>query len=230
MNLPVVFGHRGASAIEPENTMIAFERAFHDGANGIEFDVRKTADNKLVLLHDSKINRTSNGSGKLSKKNYSELLNYDFGKGEKIPLLEDVLKKFGNKYWLNIEIKEVGFEKQLIDMLAKLKISNKYVVSSFKAKVLNKIKELSKEIPTAYLYYRKTSDLNRIVRKVTANDIHPGKRFTNKRLVENAHRLKMQVRVWTVDDEPTTIKLAEWGVDGIITNNPKEIIKFLENK
>ena len=104
------------------------------------------------------------------------------------------------------------------------------MISSFKAKALNEIKNITNEIPTAYLYNHATNDLNKLLRNVIANDIHPGKTFTTKKLIENAHKLNMQVRVWTVDDEKTTRKLVEWGVDGIITNNPKEIIKFLKDK
>ncbi len=63
MKLPKIFGHRGASSIEPENTMKAFQQAFEDGADGIEFDVRLTADKQMVIIHDSLINRTSNGIG-----------------------------------------------------------------------------------------------------------------------------------------------------------------------
>ena len=73
MKLPIIFGHRGASSSEPENTMRAFIQAFQDGADGIEFDVRLTADNQMVIIHDSLINRTSNGFGLVRKKTYQEL-------------------------------------------------------------------------------------------------------------------------------------------------------------
>ncbi|MGC9778966.1 MAG: glycerophosphodiester phosphodiesterase [Candidatus Heimdallarchaeota archaeon] len=230
MNFPIIFGHRGASSLEPENTMKAFDRALQDGADGIEFDVRKTADDELVIIHDQRINRTSNGRGRVSKISYSNLLKYDFGKEEKIPLLRDVLKLYGNKHWLNVEVKEIGFENQLVEMLKELKINKKLVVSSFKIPVLNKLKELTDEIPTAYLFNRETNDLKKLIKNVDTNDIHPGKHFVNKTLIDNAHKLNIQVRVWTVDDRITARKLTEWGVDGIMTNNPKEIIKFLKDK
>jgi len=110
MKIPLIFGHRGSSIREPENTMRALQAAIQEGADGVEFDVRITKDREIVIIHDAMINRTSNGNGRVKKFNCSELLGFDFGKGEKIPLLKDVLKKYGNKYWLNIEIKETGFE------------------------------------------------------------------------------------------------------------------------
>ena len=93
MNLPLIFGHRGASALEPENTMRAFTRAFNDGAHGIEFDVRLTADNRIVVIHDKTLVRTSNGQGLVKNLTVEELLKYDFGLREKIPTLEDIDKK-----------------------------------------------------------------------------------------------------------------------------------------
>ncbi|MEA2071024.1 MAG: glycerophosphodiester phosphodiesterase family protein, partial [Asgard group archaeon] len=90
----VILGHRGASAVEPENTMRAFHKAVEDGADGIELDIHKTKDEKIVVIHDATIDRTSNGFGKVAEMTYADLQKFDFGNGEKIPLLEDVLKKF----------------------------------------------------------------------------------------------------------------------------------------
>ncbi|MHA1213294.1 MAG: glycerophosphodiester phosphodiesterase [Candidatus Heimdallarchaeota archaeon] len=132
----IIFGHRGASALEPENTMRAFARAFQDGATGIEFDIRLTKDKQIVVIHDKSINRTSNGKSLVKDMTYKELQEYDFGKGEKIPLLKDVLKLYGNRFWLNIEIKETGFEKEVVELLHKFEIKKKCLISSFKESAL----------------------------------------------------------------------------------------------
>ena len=230
MKLPMIFGHRGASSIEPENTMKAFQQAFEDGADGIEFDVRLTADNQMVIIHDSLINRTSNGIGLVRKKTYQELLEFDFGKGEKIPLLEDVLKKFRNQKWLNIEIKEQGFEKQLIELLDKLKITRKYVISSFDISVIQKIKELNSDIPTAFLYQTVRINLQALLSKSQCDGIHPKHTFVNKRLITEARYYRLAVRAWTVDSQRKAWNLTKLGINGIITNNPKKILLYLKEK
>lgn len=230
MKLPMIFGHRGASSIEPENTMKAFQQAFEDGADGIEFDVRLTADNQMVIIHDSLINRTSNGFGLVRKKTYQELLEFDFGKGEKIPLLEDVLKKFGNQKWLNIEIKEKGFEKQLLELLDKQKITKKYVISSFDISVIQKIKELNSDIPTAFLYGRIIIHLQALISKSQCDGIHPKHTFVNRRLISEARYYRLAVRAWTVDSQRKAWKLTKLGINGIITNNPKKILLYLKEK
>ncbi|MCK5158858.1 MAG: glycerophosphodiester phosphodiesterase [Candidatus Heimdallarchaeota archaeon] len=230
MKLPMIFGHRGASSIEPENTMKAFQQAFEDGADGIEFDVRLTADNQMVIIHDSLINRTSNGIGLVRKKTYQELLEFDFGKGEKIPLLEDVLKKFRNQKWLNIEIKEQGFEKQLLELLDKLKITRKYVISSFDISVIQKIKELNSEIPTAFLYQTIRFNLQALISKTQCDGIHPKHTIVNRRLFSEARYYRLAIRAWTVDSERKAWKLTKLGINGIITNNPKKLLLYLKEK
>jgi glycerophosphoryl diester phosphodiesterase len=230
MKLPMIFGHRGASAIEPENTMRAFTQAFQDGADGIEFDVRLTADNKIVIIHDSLINRTSNGFGLVKEKTYQELLEFDFGVGEKIPLLEDVLKKYGNQKWLNIEIKEQGFEKQLLKMLDKLKIAKKYVISSFKISALQKIKELNNQTPIAFLFGTGLINLAGLLSKIPCESLHPKHTIVNRRFMDEARYYRKPVRAWTVDSKRRAWKLTKLRVEGIITNNPKKIIQYLKEK
>ncbi len=230
MKLPIIFGHRGASALEPENTMKAFDQAFHDGADGIEFDIRLTADNEIVIIHDALINRTSNGMGLVRKKTYQELLKFNFGKNEKIPLLKDVLKKFGNEKWLNIEIKEQGFEQQLLELLDVLNMHQKYIISSFKIPILQKIKELNPKIPTAFLYQKGPINLQGVIANLACEAIHPKHTIINKRLIGEALYYRLAVRAWTVDSERKAWKLTKMRIDGLITNNPKKIIYHLKNK
>ena len=228
--MPVIFGHRGFSALEPENTLRAFNRAFKEGAQGIEFDVRLTADNEIVIIHDETIDRTSNGSGFVKNFTLSELLKFNFGFGEKIPTLEDIVKLFGNKYWLNIEVKEIGFEKQIFEIIEKHQLITKYVISSFQFPIINTIKELNINIPTALLYANKRYQLKELKKLAQINDIHPEQHLLSKSLISSAHKLNMMVRAWTIDNPETAYFLAKMGIDGIITNNPKQIILFLLKK
>ncbi|MHA1243374.1 MAG: glycerophosphodiester phosphodiesterase [Candidatus Heimdallarchaeota archaeon] len=229
MKIPLIFGHRGSSIREPENTMRALQAAIQEGADGVEFDVRITKDREIVIIHDAMINRTSNGNGRVKKFNCSELLGFDFGKGEKIPLLKDVLKKYGNKYWLNIEIKETGFECDLIEMLREFKITEKVVISSFKKAALKIIAKLTTDIPLAYLFNRPMNNFTKL-QKLKFTSIHPGKSLVNKQLIQAANKANLKVRVWTVDDFKEAKRLAKLGVDGIITNDPQGVIQALRTK
>jgi glycerophosphoryl diester phosphodiesterase len=230
MNIPKIFGHRGASALEPENTMKAFTRAFKDGADGIEFDVRQTADGKIVVIHDATINRTSNGTGLVKNYSYDVLLQFDFGKKERIPLLNEVLQKFGKNYVLNIEIKEPGFEKQLVIMVQELEIKENVIVSSFKKSVLKKIKELDSSLSTAYIFNLRKINLGKIVKQIKIDAIHPSMHLVTTNLVKKSQLLNLPIRTWTVDDPQKALSLAKLGVNSIITNNPYQIIQNLTKK
>jgi len=229
MKMPLIFGHRGSSKREPENTMRAIQAAIKEGADGVEFDVRITKDREIVIIHDAMVNRTSNSQGRVKNFNYSELLVFDFGKGEKIPLLKDVLEKYGNKYWLNIEIKETGFEGELVEMLRELKITEKVVISSFKKIALKTIAKLTSDIPLAYLFNKPMNNFTKL-QKLNFTSIHPGKLLVNKQLMKAAGNANLKVRVWTVDDFKEAKRLAKLGVDGIITNDPQGVIQALRTK
>ena len=231
MKIPNIYGHRGASALEPENTMRAFKRAFKDGAIGIEFDVRLTADKKIVVIHDEMLNRTSNGVGFVKDYTYEELLQLDFGLGEKIPLLIEVLKEYEKNYWLNIEIKELGLEEQLIDFLNEYDVKEKAIVSSFKIPAIKKVKELDSNVQTAYIYSIKKPDLEQLKKTIKLNGVHPRKDLITKNLVKKAYSLDLLIRTWTVDKPREALKLAKLNVESIITNNPKAILQaFLAKK
>ena len=138
MNNFINYAHRGASAYAPENTMSAFKKAFEIGANGIELDLQKTKDDKIVIFHDDRIDKKSNGTGKISDSTYSELLKLDFGswfsteyKNEKIVLFEDFMKEVSNRdLVLAIELKEENIEKQTLEIIKNYKeINNVYITS-----------------------------------------------------------------------------------------------------
>src|SRR5213592_4769429 len=114
----IIFGHRGAPGYprHAENTNGSFKKALQCGATGLEFDVRRCGDGRLVVIHDDTIDRTTNGRGRVGDLSYEELRRFDAGFGEAIPLLSDVLDEFGTKCLLNIEIKE----REIVDGVRKL--------------------------------------------------------------------------------------------------------------
>ncbi len=156
----IVYAHRGASSYAPENTMAAFNKALMLGTNGIELDLKKTKDNKIVIFHDKKIDEKSNSVGKLSDYTYEELLKFDFGswfdkvkfKDEKIVLFEDFMKVFGKEnITLAIEIKDDNIEKDTLDIISKYGNISKIFITSFEYSILEKVRNISKDIKIGWL-------------------------------------------------------------------------------
>ncbi|HHW48137.1 MAG TPA: glycerophosphodiester phosphodiesterase, partial [Clostridiaceae bacterium] len=165
MSKPVVIAHRGAPKHAPENTIAAFRKALELGAEGIELDVHLSADGHLVVIHDEKVDRTSDGKGLVKEKTLEELKALDFGswfskefKGETIPTLDEVLELL--KSWtgiINIEIKGgsvfyPNIEEKVVRKIEKLKIEEKIIISSFNHYSLVEIKKLNPKIKTGILY------------------------------------------------------------------------------
>lgn len=159
MNTFINYAHRGASAYAPENTMSAFKKAFAIGANGIELDLQKTKDDKIVIFHDDRIDKKSNGTGKISDYTYNELLKLDFGswfsteyKNEKIVLFEDFMKEVSNRdLVLAIELKEENIEKQTLEIIKKYYDINSVYITSFMYNALLKIRKLDNFIKIGWL-------------------------------------------------------------------------------
>ncbi|MBD3191551.1 MAG: hypothetical protein GF308_12955 [Candidatus Heimdallarchaeota archaeon] len=228
MTKPLIFGHRGAPYNQPENTLKSFKQAFQDGADGIEFDVRLTSDKEMIVIHDETINRTTNGTGFVKELTHMEIRQVNINNKLKIPTLEEVVKKFGNEKWLNIEIKEPGFEKQLIELLNDLQITKKIVLSSFFVSVIQEINNISKKFSTALLFTYEINDFQSLKKEMVIDSIHPHHKLVNKELMDQAKNNKLAVRAWTVDNPTKALSLTKIGIDGIITNNPKKIITKLK--
>jgi glycerophosphoryl diester phosphodiesterase len=110
-------GHRGAAGHEPENTLRSIERAIEIGADLAEVDVQATRDGHLVLLHDKRVDRTTNGTGYLSDMSLEEIRSLDAGKGERIPTLEEVVKLASGKIGLMLEIITLGIAERMVELV-----------------------------------------------------------------------------------------------------------------
>ena len=129
--MSILTGHRGAKKEFPENTILSIENAIQNGCKAIEIDIHQTKDSQLVVIHDPTIDRTSNGRGRVDSYTYQELLEFDFGQGQQIPTLFEVLelsKKTQMK--LLIELKVHGIEKQIVTLIDEFKLyENTYIIS-----------------------------------------------------------------------------------------------------
>jgi glycerophosphoryl diester phosphodiesterase len=226
---PILLGHRGNLLNEPENTLRSFHSAIDLGADGIELDIHITSDKHLVVIHDESIDRTSDGFGLVRNKKLAKLQEYNFGKGEKIPTLEEVLKEFGNKFVLDIEIKASNCENRLISLLEEYSITEKIILSSFNVTILQNLAEISDFYPLALIYNYTITDFIPLKNNYPfLEGVHPGKNFVNERVITLAHMSDLSIRPWTIDNPLFVVKLADLGVDAIITNDLLKTKKALK--
>src|SRR5437667_5115608 len=146
----IIFGHRGAPGYprQGENTIASFRKALQCGATGLEFDVRRCGDGRLVVIHDDTIDRTTNGKGGVGHLSYEELRQFDAGFGEPIPLLTDVLDQFGTRCLLNIELKDSGIASDVRNVVLERRLEGHVIVSAFE---WEELRPLVPEIPIALL-------------------------------------------------------------------------------
>jgi len=222
----LIQAHRGASGYEFENSFAAFEKAVELGADFFETDVRQTADGHLILMHDAKLDRTTNGSGKIIALTLKELQQLRLRNGEKIPTLEEILEKFGTKIRINLEIKEKNIEQKVYELIMKYNLKDRVVLSCFSFSTLQKFHTLDKELQLALLTFLPwTIDRLRYsfdkLKKNGITMINPLARFVSTSFVKKAHDAGIQVYPWTVNKKERALQLRDnKKVDGIITNFP----------
>jgi len=218
-------GHRGARAYEPENTLLSFKKALEIGVDAIEFDVRKTKDNHLVVIHDADVKRTTNGKGLVADLTLKEIKSLSTEKGEKIPTLEEVFDLLDNKVRILVELKEQGYEEEVLSIVCAKKVEKNAIITSFLEPALKEIRELSPEIETGLIYAKHPNPLKSAL-ELKANYLLPLYRFTHTANVEKAHQNGLKVLVWTINTQEEAEEYAKKGVDGIATDKP-DILKKL---
>ncbi|MBE3578200.1 MAG: DUF1080 domain-containing protein [Limnochordales bacterium] len=236
-SLPFIIAHRGASREAPENTLAAFWRGIELKADLLECDVYLSADGVPVLMHDSTVDRTTNGSGSITSLTLEQIKQLDAGSwkgaefaGEKVPTLEELLELAKGKAQLLIEIKQAGqpVVAATIAAIRKTGMTNNVVIQSFNRESVKLASQLAPDIPRALLLgdpgIRDTATAGAfIVKQVLesgANAVSINYGAVTPELVRYLHSRGIAVFVWTVDDRYYLQRMIMAGVDGIITNDP----------
>lgn len=219
--LPAVWGHRGASRARPENTVEAFLEARAQGADGIELDVRRSADNALVVHHDAEL-----ADGRLIKNLTVGDLPPD------VPLLAAALDACAGLDTINIEIKNIEVDADfdpteylagsVAALVADRALHARVLVSSFSLATIDRVAKLDPDIRCGYLASPRWSQDEALARAIDHGHaaFHPHQLAVNAALVEAAHNHGLVVNTWTVDDPERMLWLAGVGVDALITNDP----------
>jgi glycerophosphoryl diester phosphodiesterase len=226
-----VIAHRGASGTFPENTLGSIEGAIRIGAKMIEIDVRTTGDGEIVVMHDSDVSRTTDGTGRVSDLRLEDIRRLDAGKwfgkefaGEKVPLLGEVLDAVGGKAGLCIEIKEAD-PARVIDEVIERDMLEDVIIFDFDHPRLYVAKSKLPELRTLALGVT-TESMDRIEVEYVDAVGSPFTR-TDKKLVDSIHDLDLDIFVYTVNDSNQMESLIELGVDAIITNFPGRALGLL---
>jgi glycerophosphoryl diester phosphodiesterase len=238
----LIFAHRGACLVAPENTLPAFQAAIDLGADGVELDVQYSSDGKLVVIHNPTLDDIAPGEGKVTAHTLEELRKYDAGShfapefaGVKIPTLDEVLELLKDELIVNIELKalesttmSIGVD--VINTVRDHHMEDQVIISSFNPMALRKAKKRAREIEYALLLAPDLPGWTRssLARRYSGADgLHPEAPMVDAAYMADARRQGLPVRVWTVNDEPEMRRLIALGVDAIITDAPDLLARVL---
>lgn len=227
----LIFAHRGISAIEPENTLLAIQSAIDLKVDGIEIDIFEI-DNKLIVLHDRWLGRTTSGSGLITHYSFQQLRELDAGKGQRIPTLDEVLAILPSSCLLNIEIKGVDNLELLLTYIDQAILlhgicSTQILLSSFNHHYLYALSKQRPEFSIGALTASLPLDYANFASKLNAYSAHICISAVNEDFVKDAHKRGLKVFVYTVDEFDDIAMLNKIGVDGIFSNNPKKALHYL---
>jgi glycerophosphoryl diester phosphodiesterase len=237
------FGHRGAPKAAPENTLASFQKAREMGADGVELDVMLCADGEVVVMHDSNVERTTDGHGRIPDLTLAQVKTLDAGArfgppfvGERVPTLREVAGWAQNDMLLNIELKSVaarsdGLEGKVIAIIREYGLESRVILSSFNPLAIWRVRRLAPNLQTGLLY---AGDLPIFLRRAwlrplaRPNALHPHYEMVSGAYLLWARRKGYHVNVWTPDHTLDLERLIEHKVDAIITNRPDTLATLLK--
>jgi glycerophosphoryl diester phosphodiesterase len=252
---PLVIAHRGCAGLAPENTMIGFQKAVEMGADILELDVQSTKDGILVVIHDTIVDRISNGKGNVQDFRIEELKELDAGyswtddegksfpyrgKGHTIPTLHELFEAYPDQRF-NIDIKQVtpSIIEPFGNMIREFGLSRHVLVAAFHVHVIRQFRSSFPQILTAaddwesrWFYGLNKIGLSGLTRlrsqAFQLPEYEGGIHIITDRFVKAAHHAGMQVHVWTIDDVESMQRLISLAVDGIFSNFPDRMLKLLK--
>lgn len=221
-------GHRGAMGHEPENTLRSFRKALELGAPCIELDVY-WVDDHLIVIHDDRLERTTNGTGLVTEQSFDYLRSLDAGKGELLPTLAEVCALIEGKASVNIELKGPGTAAPVAEYIATLVDAgwdkNTILVSSFSDAELRIMRQLDTEIRLGIIIHLVTPGDFEFAESIGAYSIHPAHEFLNPALVNQAHACGLKVYPYTVNKPSDIVRMHQMGIDGVFTNFPERVLE-----
>ncbi len=239
---PLVFAHRGAKTVAPENTIPAFLKAIELGADGVELDVQFSADGALVVIHGLTLDETTDGHGRVTSHTLEELKALDAGSwfgpefaGTRLCTLEEALDAIGDRLLINIEAKSFsmgndGMAEQIAEIIQQRDLYDQVIVSSFNPFTLRRLKKVDPRIETGLLY---APDLPIYLSRAwlrpwaKPDALHPEYVMVDEAYMRWARQKGYPVNVWTVNDPDDMRRMIDLGVNIIVTDYPDRLRALL---
>lgn len=240
---PIIFAHRGDLAHAPENTLPSFQQALQKGADGVELDAKLTVDGHVIVIHDPTLDRTTDGKGRVAASTLEVIRKLDAGTwfnekfaGTKVPLLEEVFETVGRDKMINIELTNYasprdGLVLKVSELIKRHNNQSQILFSSFFPSNLKIAAQTLPAVPRGLLAMPGLVGLWARSFGFMFGDyqaLHPHISNASREQVQRAHRLKRRVHVWTANTPEEIVRLKEWGVDGIFTDDPQTAVRALE--
>jgi glycerophosphoryl diester phosphodiesterase len=231
---PLVFAHRGGSALAPENTIAAFDNGLALGADGLELDVRLSRDGAVVVHHDRTLDRTTALRGPLADRTVDELQRAD------IPSLADVLARYRDvRIIVEMKVNRPELAAAVLELIRRADAVERVCLGSFGWRVLHAARGLEPRVATSaareevrWALYRSWCrwPVSRVAYAGYQVPERSGRtRVVSPQFVEGAHQAGLGVQVWTVDTEEDARRLIAWGVDALITDRPDRIVPLVRS-
>ncbi len=216
-------GHRGAGGHAPENTLASIEKAIALQCNLTEVDVQRTADGSLILLHDERVDRTTNGTGPVAEMNLADVRKLDAGGGRNIPTLEETLKAAHGRIGLILELKAEGLAYDVCGTVRASGFPGEIIYASFLHDELQHVRRADPDASTLVLFTRLPTHPAAEATRLQAT--HVGLRFNTvtQPLVKTLHKTGLVVFVYTVNKPVDITRMRLLGVDGIVSDYPDRI-------
>ena len=231
--------HRGASSQFPENTLLAFRQAIEQGVDALEIDIHRTADDELVIIHDPTLERTTNGSGGVRKHSLQEIRQLDAGRGEKVPVLTEVIQlACASNIRLCVEIKgvteteELAVAEAIVRALEAANFLRQTIVTSFSSQALLRAKALEPEVST--MLDPSPQDGSLTPRQICVQALRAGANclsydfhILTQEIATECQLTGLTLWAWAPDEPADIQKVLKFGVQGIVTNMPAVLNKVL---
>jgi glycerophosphoryl diester phosphodiesterase len=221
-------GHRGAAGLEPENTLRSFLRAFEEGADALELDLRVTRDGHLVVLHDHTVDRTTNGTGPVFEMTLEELQKLDAGLGERVPTFYEVVE--ATVLPLYAELKVVEAARVLAELLQDDSIAGRVIPISFHREILSEVKAVLPDFPMGLVLSGASLDADERAHGVGATLVSLEASHLRPEVVERCQRAGLRTTTWTVNDPEEMQWALDLSLDGVVTDRPDLLTRLTKRE
>ena len=232
----LVIAHRGASAVEPENTLRAFERSIQMGAQMIELDLHCTRDGHVVVIHDDDLRHTTNGRGRVSQLSLEEVRRADAGKGERVPTLQETLELTRGRVQLYLEIKAPAAAQETLRIVREFQCEKEVLLATFDLEMMRRLGHEVNDMEIGLILG--TPSLNPVTRWREACPWIALRHFPYQTLCMQvkmcsailARKIKQQGKklyVWTANSQADYARMIARHVDGIVTDTPDRLVEYL---